>query len=139
MNKKKKSNLGKFFLGLSLGAGLGVLFAPKKGSETRKDLKNKMDELLVKAKEIDMEDVKFNIENKVFEIKEELSDLDREKVIEIARVKASEIEARCEELVTLAKDKTTPVVKELTEDVRKKAIIFTKEVLKKLEKNEKEN
>ena len=36
---KKNSGLGKFIAGLAIGAGLGVLFAPKSGSETRAELK----------------------------------------------------------------------------------------------------
>ena len=55
MSKEKKSGIGKFIAGAAVGAGLGILFAPKKGSETRKDLKNKLDELIGKAKEIDVE------------------------------------------------------------------------------------
>lgn len=47
--EKKKSGLGKFIAGAAIGAGLGILFAPKKGSETRKELKEKMDELVNKA------------------------------------------------------------------------------------------
>ena len=35
----KKSGMGKFLAGLGIGAGLGILFAPKSGEETRKELK----------------------------------------------------------------------------------------------------
>ena len=35
----KKNGLAKFALGAGLGAGLALLFAPKKGSELRKDIK----------------------------------------------------------------------------------------------------
>ena len=37
----KKSGLGKFLLGAGIGVGLGILFAPKSGKETRADLKKK--------------------------------------------------------------------------------------------------
>ena len=49
--KKTKKRKG-LLAGLVIGAGLGVLFAPKKGSETRKDLMRKFDELKNKAKDI---------------------------------------------------------------------------------------
>ena len=61
----KKTGWGKFFVGAGLGAGLGILFAPKKGSETRAELKEKADELLKKAKEVKMEDVQEIIEEKI--------------------------------------------------------------------------
>ena len=35
---KNKGGLLKFVAGLGLGVGLGMLFAPKKGDELRKDL-----------------------------------------------------------------------------------------------------
>ena len=130
LETKKKSGVGKFILGALVGAGLGVLFAPKAGSETRRDLKNKMTELLNKAKEIDMDDVKETISVKIDEIKAEISDLDREKVLKIAKEKANDIKDKCGELVEYAKDKGTPV---LENEVREKAIDAVKEVLEKLE------
>ena len=53
-----KKGFGKLAFGAAIGAGLGLLFAPKKGEETRKELKAKLDELLKQAKEIDADDVK---------------------------------------------------------------------------------
>ena len=84
---KKKKGLGKLLAGVALGTGLGVLFAPKKGSETRAQLKEKLDEMIARLKDVDAEDVKETIETKIYEIKEELADLDKEKVL-----KAKDIE-----------------------------------------------
>ena len=39
--EKKKSGIGKFVAGAAVGASLGILFAPKKGSETREKIKKK--------------------------------------------------------------------------------------------------
>ena len=60
----KKKGFGKFLAGVGIGAGLGVLFAPKKGSETRRELKQKLNEMLEKAKNVDIEEVKQNISPK---------------------------------------------------------------------------
>lgn len=132
----KKGGFGKFLTGIAIGAGLGVLFAPKKGSETRAELKAKIDEMLAKAKEVDIEEVKTNIEAKVLEIKEELESLDKEKVLKIAKKKAKDIQDMAEELVEYAIDKGTPVLEKTANVIREKAIVVTKDVLAKLEKTE---
>ena len=77
----KKSGVGKFIAGAAIGAGLGILFAPKKGSETRKKLKEKIDDMVIKIKSVDAEDIKNMFEEKVEEIKTELEDLDKEKTL----------------------------------------------------------
>ena len=138
MIMSKNNGFGKFLAGLALGIGIGVLFAPKKGSETRKDLKIKMDELLEKAKKLKKEDVKLAIENKVNAIKEALADLDKEKVLEIAKKKARQIQDMAEELVQYVVEKGTPVVEKAASAVREKAIVVTKGVLNKLENQEQE-
>lgn len=137
VKSKKKGNAGKFILGALVGAGLGVLFAPKSGSETRKELKEKMSELLDKAKSIDVEEVRNNISNKIDEIKQELSDLDKEKALKIAKEKGNAIKEKCEELVKFAKKKGTPVLEKAADEVREKAIEAVKEVLNRLEEADK--
>ncbi len=131
MSKKKtKTLLG----GLAIGAGLGLLFAPKKGSETRSDLKKKLDELVEKAKNTDLDDVKEYIVTKTEEIENSLKELDKEKVLDIAKTKAKEIEKNVKDLANYAKKKGTPVLEEAAENLRKKAIEVTKSALEKLEK-----
>jgi len=133
---KKKGGLLKFAAGLGLGVGLGMLFAPKKGEELRKDLKIKLDELLNKVKEIDVKEVSEEFMEKIENLKKELEDLDKEKVLEIAKKKGEELKQKAVELAQLAKEKGTPVLEKAAEEVREKAILVTKDVLKKLENKE---
>ena len=128
-----KKGLGKFAVGAAIGAGLGLLFAPKKGEEIRKDLKVKLDDLLKKVDEIDAEDVKNEFDTRLNAIKKELKDLDKEKALDIAKEKGKELKKQAEELVALAKEKGTPVLKESAEDVLETVIKASKEALKKLE------
>ena len=132
MSKKKGKGLGKFLLGAGLGATLGILFAPKPGKETRRDLKKKLDELVEKVKKIDKKELVAEIQAKIEEIKEELADLDKEKVVEIAKEKALVIKIKAEELYEIAKEKATPVIEEAADEVRKKALAVVKDLEKKL-------
>lgn len=132
-----RKGYGKLLVGLGIGAGLGLLFAPKKGSETREDLKKKIDELYTKVKEIDPEDVKKTITKKIDELKKELADLDKEKVATIAKKQAANVQAKAEELYAYAKEKGTPVVENAVDEVRTQAIKLSKEVTKKLEDSKK--
>lgn len=136
---KEKKGLGKLFAGVAIGGALGVLFAPKKGKDTRADLKNKLDEMLAKVKDMDANEVKENIETKIEEIKEELEDLDKEKVIAIASKKAKQIQERAEDLVEYAIEKGTPVLEKAATAIREKAIDVTKEVLNRLETSDKKS
>lgn len=129
----KKSGLGKFLTGLGIGAGLGILFAPKSGNETRKELKSKIDEFVVALKDIDINEVKGEFLSKVEEIKRELDDLDKEKVLKIAQEKGEVLKEKAESLVALAKEKGTPILEGIADDLKLKAVNVTKDILKKLE------
>jgi len=133
----KGCGVGKFLAGAAVGVGLGILFAPKSGKETRKELKQKLDELVEKVKNIDSKEVKKKIEKKIEELKKEIEDLDKEKVLAIAKKKAASVKKKSEELVDLAVKKGTPVLEKAANEVREKAIVVVKDVLNKLEKKEK--
>ncbi len=131
-----KKGTGKFILGAAVGAGLGLLFAPKKGKELRSDLKEKIDEVIENIKTLDKDEVKKEFDDKIKEIKKELKDLDKEKVLKIAKEKGAKIKKKADELVDLTVEKGTPVLKKAAEGLRDKAVDVTKDVVKRLESME---
>ncbi len=67
MENKSSSNgnaklIGALLVGAAIGAGLGILFAPAKGSETRKKIMRKG------------EDIKDNLSDKFNDLMEEMKD-----------------------------------------------------------------
>ena len=132
-----KKGFGKYLGGIAIGDGLGILFAPDKGENTRKILKKKLDELLKRAKEIDIDEVKDELLYKVETLQAELASLDKEKVKEMALKKAKEIKEKAEDLYKYAIEKGTPVVEKAADDVRRQELKVVKDVESKLDKKEK--
>ena len=106
-----KHGFGKFAIGAGIGALIGILIAPKKGSETREELKVKYEEFLKKVKSLSKEDIQEEFQIKIEKVKKEIEELDKEK--------------------------GTPVLEKTADDIRVKAIDVTKNVLEKLENADK--
>ena len=133
----KKRGLGGLFVGLGLGIGAGMLLAPKKGEELRKDVKEKINDLIDKAKEIDVKEVSEEFTKKIKDIKLELENLDKEKALSIAKEKGETLKVKTTELLKLAKEKGTPVLEKAVNELKSRTISLTKDVLKKLENTDK--
>lgn len=128
----KKGKLG-FLGGALVGVGLGFLFAPKSGEETRKELKIQLSNLWDKVRSMDADEIKDKLENKLKEIETGLKDLDKEKVLSIAKDKANVLKDKTEELITMAKDAGKPVIEYAAKNLKKNLANITKEILNKLE------
>lgn len=130
----KKNGVGKFVLGAGLGATLALLFAPKKGSVLRKEIKSKFETFMKSVDDLTVEEIKEQFTNKVEEIKKGIEELDKETVVKAAKKKGEELKNKAAELVELAKEKGTPVLEGVAEDLKEKTISVAKEVIEKLEK-----
>ena len=127
----KKGKTFSFLGGALVGLGLGFLFAPKSGSETRKELANQISNLWDKVRKLDANEIKENISNKLNEIEAELRSLDKEKVLSIAKEKCDLL--KVEELVEMAKKASQPVIENAAKTVKRELANVTREVLNKLE------
>lgn len=128
MSKKKS-----FLLGAGIGLGLGLLFAPKSGKETREDLAKMISDLYEKAKQIDVEEVKNAIIVKTKELENTLKDLDKETAKQLIIDKSREVKIKAQELVDLAVEKGTPIVEKTAKKVKSKTAELLKNTAEKLE------
>lgn len=127
------SKKGNFLLGLGAGVGLGILFAPKSGKETREDLAKATKNLIEKAKDLDVEEVKNAIIVKTKELQNTIADLDKETAKQLIIDKTNEVKIKAQELVDLAKEKGTPVLEKTAMDVKTKTAAVLKSAAEKLE------
>ena len=129
---EKKSKAG-FLGGALVGLGLGFLFAPKSGADTRKMLADKTSDLWDKVRSMDADEIKDKLESKLKEIEKDLKDLDKEKVLDVAKEKIELVKDKIEELIVMAKESGKPVIEDAANAVKKELAKVTKNVLEKLE------
>ena len=95
--------IGKFIAGIGIGTVIGMLLAPKKGSELREDLKEKSQELYDKAQNMTKEDFEDLINNTIEEIKLSIDEFDVEEFKESTGTKLAEVKVKLEQLASSVK------------------------------------
>lgn len=128
-----KKGLGKLILGAGLGASLALLFAPKKGSELRSDIKKKFDEFMNNVDDMTVADIKDEFTEKVEDLKRGIEELDKETVLKLAKEKGELLKEKANDLVLLSKEKGTPILEGIANDLKDKTISVAKSVIDKLE------
>ncbi len=124
--------MGKFVVGAGIGAALGLLFAPKKGEHLREDLKVKIDDLMAKVRNIDVDEVRLTAQDKIDELKLGLENLDKETVLAEAKKQAAKLKKQANELLEYAIEKGTPVIEKSANNVKEKVIEVSQNVIERL-------
>lgn len=92
--------LGKFIAGLGIGAVVGMLFAPKKGSELREELKEKGTKAYDSAKNMTKEDVQDIINTAIDEVKRTIDEFDMDEFKATTGQKLADVKTKLEDLAT---------------------------------------
>lgn len=116
----KKSKLGALVAGIGIGAAAGMLLAPKSGEETRKDIQKKAKQIGKKVKDIDLNQVKEDLVKEFDKFKNEMKDMDKDKAMKLAKEQGTKLLAKCEDLITMAKEKSAPMIEKTGKDIKKK-------------------
>ena len=95
--------IGKFIAGVGIGTVIGMLLAPKKGSELRQNLKDKSQELYDKAQNMTKEDIETLVNNTIEEIKQAIEEFDLDEFKEATGAKLSNLKDKLEQLANSIK------------------------------------
>ena len=95
--------IGKFIAGVGIGTVIGMILAPKKGSELRQDLKDKSQELYDKAQNMTKEDIETLVNNTIEEIKQAIEEFDLDEFKEATGAKLSNLKDKLEQLANSIK------------------------------------
>lgn len=96
--------LGKFIFGLGIGAVAGLLFAPKKGSELREDIKKESLKAYDNVKNMTKEDIEAMLGQTIETVKKSVDEFDVDDFRETTKTKLSELEVKLEEFANKIKE-----------------------------------
>lgn len=120
--------------GIVLGGTLGVLFAPRKGSETREKIKLTFVNLKNKVSKIEEEDIKYYIEKKLNEIDDDIEVLEGTLEFKQAKKQAKKVIKKINKLIDYTTKKGYDEFEDLITDLKEKASEISEEILTNLEK-----
>lgn len=120
--------------GIVLGGTLGVLFAPRKGSETREKIKLTFVNLKNKVSIIEEEDIKYYIEKKLNEIDDDIEVLEGTLEFKKAKKQAKKVIKKINKLIDYTTKKGYDEFEDLITDLKEKASEISEEILTNLEK-----
>ncbi|MDE6952490.1 MAG: YtxH domain-containing protein [Erysipelotrichales bacterium] len=89
--------LGKFIMGLGIGAVAGLLLAPKKGSELREDIKNETLKAYDNVKSLTKEDVEAMLGQTIESVKKTVDEFDIDVFKQTTKEKLTELQEKLEE------------------------------------------
>ena len=134
--KKEKviKSVGLASMGALAGATLGVLFAPKAGSETREDVKKKAKSVTKKVKKLEVDDVQEMVKHKLRDFEKELKKLEKETDAKKIEKKAKEISKKVDHLLDDMKEEGNEILENSIYEFKKTSIETIDKILSKLEK-----
>lgn len=113
--------LGKFIFGLGIGAVAGLLFAPKKGSELREDLKNESLKAYDNMKNMTKEDIEAVLGQTIETVRKTVDEFDVDAFRDTTKEKLNQLEEKLEEFAKKVKESDQYMqVKESVVDVTEK-------------------
>lgn len=133
MKKEKLKILTALSTGAIIGGIAGVLFAPRKGSETREKIKECFINMKIKLQGVDEKDIKKYIEKKLDDLDIEIAKLDTEIEYKKAKKQAKKVIKKINKLINYTKKKGIEEFEDMIEDLKDKAEEISEEILTNLE------
>lgn len=129
MKKDKVKIVGAMVGSALIGGAAGILFAPKKGSETREDIKNTINNILEKTKAIDKDSIKKYVEKRLEELNKDLVKLDELDSYKKAKKQAKKIIKKIDKLIKYTTKKGISDFDDLVNELKEKAEEISEEIL----------